>query len=178
MSDQEELDLSSLKARLLAQRDELLRQNVDHADELKPVELDQARLGRLSRMDAMQSQALSAELQRRREMDLRRIEEALQRMDDGDYGYCVTCGESINPKRLENRAHDQTVRPLRQRSGKINPPRGVGNPTLQEIALLGRRRVVRRRCYLGFSTASISFSAASQSSVSCPGAKPRFSALW
>lgn len=101
MSDQEELDLSSLKDHLLAQRDELLRQSVDQADELKPVELDQARLGRLSRMDAMQSQALSAELQRRREMDLRRIDDALQRMDDGDYGYCVTCGEPINPKRLE-----------------------------------------------------------------------------
>ncbi len=101
MTDQEELDLSSLKARLLAQRDELLRQNVDHADELKPVELDQARLGRLSRMDAMQSQALSAELQRRREMDLRRIGDALQRMDDGEYGYCVSCGEPIAPKRLE-----------------------------------------------------------------------------
>lgn len=100
MSDQEELDLSSLKARLLAQREDLLRQNEDHADELKPVELDQARLGRLSRMDAMQSQALSAELQRRREMELRRIDEALQRMDDGEYGYCVTCGEPINPKRL------------------------------------------------------------------------------
>ncbi len=101
MSNQGELDLSSLKARLLAQRDELLRQSVDHADELKPVELDQARLGRLSRMDAMQSQALSAELQRRRETDLRRIDEALQRMEDGEYGYCLTCGDPINPKRLE-----------------------------------------------------------------------------
>ena len=70
-------------------------------DKLKPVELDQARLGRLSRMDAMQSQAMSAELQRRRETDLRRINEALQRIEDGEYGYCVTCGEPINPKRLE-----------------------------------------------------------------------------
>ncbi|MDJ0860860.1 MAG: TraR/DksA C4-type zinc finger protein [Gammaproteobacteria bacterium] len=101
MGEREELDLSGLRTRLLEQREELLRQSVDHADELKPVELDQARLGRLSRMDAMQSQALSAELQRRREMDLRRIDEALQRMDDGEYGYCVTCGEPINPKRLE-----------------------------------------------------------------------------
>ncbi len=101
MSDGDEIDLPRLKALLIEQRDELLRQTADHADELKPVELDQARLGRLSRMDAMQSQAMSAELQRRRETDLRRINEALQRIEDGEYGYCVTCGEPINPKRLE-----------------------------------------------------------------------------
>ncbi len=101
MSDGDEIDLPRRKALLIEQRDELLRQTADHADELKPVELDQARLGRLSRMDAMQSQAMSAELQRRRETDLRRINEALQRIEDGEYGYCVTCGEPINPKRLE-----------------------------------------------------------------------------
>ena len=103
MSDGDEIDLPRLTALLIEQRDELLRQTADHADELKPVELDQARLGRLSRMDAMQSQAMSAELQRRRETDLRRIKEALQRIEDGSYGFCEETGDEIGLRRLEAR---------------------------------------------------------------------------
>lgn len=29
------------------------------------------------------------------------IEEALERMDDGEYGLCTNCGEEVQPKRLE-----------------------------------------------------------------------------
>ena len=36
----------------------------------RPVELDQSKVGRLSRMDAMQSQAMARETQRRRKLDL------------------------------------------------------------------------------------------------------------
>ncbi len=39
---------------------------------------------------------------RKRELDkLRSIEEALQRVEDGDYGHCEECGEAIGEKRLE-----------------------------------------------------------------------------
>ena len=34
---------------------------------------------------------------------LRKTEEALQRLDDGEYGYCESCGEEIGIKRLEAR---------------------------------------------------------------------------
>jgi len=65
------------------------------------VELDQTKVGRLSRMDAMQAQAMAkASAQRRAEM-LRRIEAALRRIDNDEYGFCDECGEPINPKRLE-----------------------------------------------------------------------------
>lgn len=33
--------------------------------------------------------------------ELRMIEAALSRMDDGEYGYCVTCGEQIAEERLD-----------------------------------------------------------------------------
>lgn len=33
---------------------------------------------------------------------LRRIEAALQRVEDGHYGYCIESGEEIEEKRLEN----------------------------------------------------------------------------
>lgn len=101
MNDKPVLDIEGLKARLLAHRDELLQEAADTAGERETVELDQARVGRLSRMDAMQAQAMSVELQRRRELELRRIADALKRIAEGDYGYCLTCGEAIDPRRLE-----------------------------------------------------------------------------
>jgi len=66
----------------------------------RPVELDQTRVGRLSRMDALQGQAMAQETERRRNNELQRIDAALARVDTGDYGYCVICGEEISSKRL------------------------------------------------------------------------------
>ena len=65
------------------------------------VELDQSKVGRLSRMDAMQAQAMAKASGQRRELMLRRIEAALKRIDNDEYGYCKECDEPINPKRLE-----------------------------------------------------------------------------
>jgi DnaK suppressor protein len=65
------------------------------------VELDQSKVGRLSRMDALQAQAISQERERRREQELQRIVAALQRIDSGDYGYCLECDEPIAQPRLE-----------------------------------------------------------------------------
>jgi DnaK suppressor protein len=69
--------------------------------ERAPVELDQQAIGRLSRMDALQVQAMAQETSRRRARELRRIEAALARIDEGDYGYCLECGEEIAVRRLE-----------------------------------------------------------------------------
>ena len=71
------------------------------------VELDQSKVGRLSRMDAMQAQAMAQASGQRREATLRQITAALQRIDDGEYGICQECDEPINPRRLE---FDPTVR--------------------------------------------------------------------
>jgi DnaK suppressor protein len=65
------------------------------------VELDQAKVGRLSRMDALQGQAMAKASGQRREIMLRNIDAALKRIDNGDYGICRDCDEAINPKRLE-----------------------------------------------------------------------------
>ncbi|WP_120496509.1 TraR/DksA family transcriptional regulator [Kiloniella sp. EL199] len=65
------------------------------------VELDQSKVGRLSRMDALQSQAMSLESERRRQVELSKIETTLARLQNGNYGYCLRCGEEIQLKRLE-----------------------------------------------------------------------------
>ena len=68
--------------------------------ETAPVELDQARVGRLSRMDAMQQQAMSQAVARLSDLERQRIQSALGRMKSGDYGYCVICDEDIAEGRL------------------------------------------------------------------------------
>ncbi|MGI9319097.1 MAG: TraR/DksA family transcriptional regulator [bacterium] len=65
------------------------------------VELDQTRVGRLSRMDAMQMQQMELALSRRQQGELLGLKRALKRLDDGDYGECLECGEPIDPRRLE-----------------------------------------------------------------------------
>lgn len=65
------------------------------------VELDQSKVGRLSRMDAMQAQAMAKASGQRRETMLREITGALNRIAGGSYGICENCDEPINPKRLE-----------------------------------------------------------------------------
>jgi DnaK suppressor protein len=101
MSKQPELDFQSIEARLRARRAELLRLTAAHEEESQPVEVDQTSAGRLSRMDALQSQAMAAEVERRREAELVRIDTALERLKEGEYGYCLSCGEEIASKRLE-----------------------------------------------------------------------------
>ncbi|MEZ5667309.1 MAG: TraR/DksA C4-type zinc finger protein [Alphaproteobacteria bacterium] len=93
-------DLAAARAALLARRAELEALAAGTAGERAPVELDQARVGRLSRMDALQVQAMAQETERRRALALQRIASALARIDSGDYGRCVRCDEPIEPGRL------------------------------------------------------------------------------
>jgi len=94
------LDLAEFRARLLARRAELVALDDGSREARATVELDQTRVGRVSRMDALQGQALAKATHGRRQAELRRIEAALSRLDAGDFGVCVTCGEDIAVKRL------------------------------------------------------------------------------
>ena len=100
MSERTDIDLAALEARLRARLDELRRAAAATEADRRPVELDQTRQGRLSRMDALQGQALAAATERRRGVELARIEAALERIEAGEYGDCAGCGEPIPAKRL------------------------------------------------------------------------------
>lgn len=65
------------------------------------VELDQTRQGRLSRMDAMQGQAMAQASEQRRVAQVRRLRHARARLNDGRYGECADCGEWIATARLQ-----------------------------------------------------------------------------
>lgn len=101
MSDRRDVDLQAIRRVLEDERADLLHVSEATAEEQRPVELDQQSVGRLSRMDALQVQAMAQALEARRQGRLLRIEAALQRLDAGDYGFCEECGENIPAKRLE-----------------------------------------------------------------------------
>ncbi|WP_417481897.1 TraR/DksA family transcriptional regulator [Maricaulis sp.] len=89
------------RACLLSLKAELVALSEATTEDRDPVELDQQSIGRLSRLDSMQVQAMARASDVRRTQEIRRIEAALQRVDEGEYGWCVECGEAIDPKRLE-----------------------------------------------------------------------------
>jgi DnaK suppressor protein len=98
--------LADVRAHLEAQLAELNALSDSTKDDRAPVTLDQTSVGRLSRMDALQNQAMAAATQKRRFEATKRIEAALQRIAEDAYGYCVKCGEAIAPARL---ATDATI---------------------------------------------------------------------
>ena len=101
MAGRKDIDVKKLKAQLQERQTEL--QSLMHSSEESRgvVELDQTRQGRLSRMDALQGQAMAQETERRRQAELKRIAAALARIESGDFGYCLSCDEEIAAKRLE-----------------------------------------------------------------------------
>lgn len=96
-----DIDHDHFRALLEARRAELLADIAASGDARRPVELDQTTVGRLSRMDALQGQAMALETERRREQELHRIDLALARLQSDAFGVCVRCGEDIPLKRLE-----------------------------------------------------------------------------
>jgi DnaK suppressor protein len=90
-----------IRQRLLQRQRELRALQETGEDSAGVVELDQTRVGRLSRMDALQGQAMSQERLRRRQRELQRIAAALRRLERGEYGDCRDCGEAIDVRRLE-----------------------------------------------------------------------------
>lgn len=94
------IETDQFRQLLLQRRDELLAVAEEGHSASATVELDQSKVGRLSRMDALQAQAMSQEAVRRRELALQQIAAALRRIDNGDYGFCVVCGEPIAEARL------------------------------------------------------------------------------
>ena len=95
-----EQDVETYKQLLIKQQQELQEAVQASKESTQPVRLDQSSVGRLSRMDAMQSQAMAQEGKRRREIQLTRIGAALERIEEGEYGYCAVCDEEMKPQRL------------------------------------------------------------------------------
>lgn len=66
------------------------------------VTLDQSSVGRLSRMDAMQQQAMAQNMQGRLLLQKRKLMAALDRLEAGTFGICCQCSSVIGQERLDN----------------------------------------------------------------------------
>lgn len=66
------------------------------------VMLDQSSVGRLSRMDAMQQQAIASSQLAALQQQKQRLTAALARIANGSFGECCECGEEIAAARLES----------------------------------------------------------------------------
>jgi DnaK suppressor protein len=98
MMEQDQLD--AFRQALISLREEIEQLKNASREATGTVELDQSKVGRLSRMDALQAQQMAQETARRRQLQLQKIDSALRRMDAGDYGYCLICGDGIVVARL------------------------------------------------------------------------------
>ncbi len=96
------------EAQVTTQQQKLLKLKAELAQALslseeatKPVALDQTLQGRVSRGDALQQQEMAKASHLLNRKRLVKVEQALSRIDAGDYGYCSDCDEAINFGRLE-----------------------------------------------------------------------------
>ncbi|MFZ1744407.1 MAG: hypothetical protein WAU17_00685 [Nitrospirales bacterium] len=98
-------DYDHFRATLLTLQRELLAVSSTGQEAAQPVELDQTAVGRISRMDALQQQAMAQAAQQRRHIQLQRIESALQRLENGKFGWCVRCGGRNFQKTIRRGSH-------------------------------------------------------------------------
>lgn len=94
------MDEPAIRAALEAELAGLAEASAATAEARQPVALDQQSVGRLSRMDAIQVQAMAKAVEGRRRGREARIKAALARLDEGEYGFCLGCGDDIPAARL------------------------------------------------------------------------------
>jgi DnaK suppressor protein len=85
---------------LVAQLDAQIAQ---HASAVAVVTLDQAAIGRVSRGDALQAQAMAQASLRGLERRRAQAQQALESVAAGSYGECRDCGDPIGIRRLSAR---------------------------------------------------------------------------
>ena len=95
------VEIEEFRLRLVQEQEDVRQDDTAQAKDRSPVKLDQQAVGRLSRMDAMQQQAMAQAASRRRAGRQSRIIAALKRIEDGEFGYCQDCGEHIGKARLQ-----------------------------------------------------------------------------
>ena len=95
-----DLAVEQIRQQLVQLKQELQAQEKEYEASSSTVELDQTRVGRLTRMDAMQAQQMALESARRRQHKMVKIDGALRRLESGEYGVCFVCGEEISAQRL------------------------------------------------------------------------------
>jgi DnaK suppressor protein len=96
-----EAQLLELKADLFTLAEQLQETLADRS-RTETVDLDLP-IGRLSRIDAIQQQAMAEAERRRAGLRLEAVQAAISFFEEGDYGFCKACGEDMPWGRLKAR---------------------------------------------------------------------------
>ena len=94
------MDQSPHRKQIQQEMEELRVLSDGSRDSRAPVKLDQQSVGWLSRMDAMQQQSMELAREERRRQRLATLAATLRRMDEYEYGYCLSCGDDVAEARL------------------------------------------------------------------------------
>ncbi len=102
MDELSQAQREELQEDLLALRDALAAQLQTADEAAKPVDLDQP-IGRVSRIDAIAQQSMAQANRHAAQLRARQVEAARLRMEEDEYGDCVSCGALIGFPRLKAR---------------------------------------------------------------------------
>ncbi len=89
-----------LEVRMRAEVEKILTEFEAGKENAAPPESLDGTIGRLSRQDSLMQQEMGKDAQRRRNLRVHLLQQALARMDDGSYGICLNCGNDISVVRL------------------------------------------------------------------------------
>jgi DnaK suppressor protein len=105
--------IAELTSKLVALRSTLQEELASLSESARPVDLGEP-IGRLTRIDALQQQQMAMASRDRIRNRLQAIAAALRRIDTGNYGECLRCGEDVEPGRLEARPETFLCRSCQQ----------------------------------------------------------------
>ena len=95
------IDTERYRARLLARREELTRRVAEIEQDLS----EEAPKDWEDRASEREGDEVLEDLEEAGRAELRMIEAALRRIEEGEFGHCVNCGEPIAPERLDAVPH-------------------------------------------------------------------------
>ncbi len=102
MDDLNNEQIEDRRRALVSLEEELCRLLQATKEGTQVVDLDEP-IGRLTRMDAIQQQHMSAANRRSVDLRLRQVRQALELVERGEYGLCRRCDDPIGFPRLEAR---------------------------------------------------------------------------
>ncbi len=100
----DEAPRQALHDQLVESREALRQLLIGGAESAERVEIDNSCQSQLSRVEAQQGREMARALRARWERELGRVEGALRRMENDEYGDCFVCGEPIPFRRLQSDA--------------------------------------------------------------------------
>lgn len=87
--------------KIVSEKIEETKEEIEQLEELtKPIKPDNA-YGRLSRMDAINNKTINDAALREQKSRLQKLERAQKRLEEGNYGKCLKCGDDIPMGRLK-----------------------------------------------------------------------------